>query len=233
MKKTEEEWHSPLSIYKWESKLARKVGKEEINKRGKYQKVREARIAAVIALAMHEIRDIPAYVQLPKKDPPDAYILQESKKRKGQADISTIEITTYYDDSKETLLEQLKRKKVPPKYETYSDKYVLVVEVGVREPSIDIVYDELRNYLNSVGVKFPVWTIRDISSAGDTIAEVIAVNPRTKKLEVSIGKAAHLYKSNKLPDVLFVKQGTKKNAGKKEPTDRQSRPPWDKSLLDT
>lgn len=232
MKKTDEEWHSPLSVYKWERKLAEKVGLEAIKKRGKYQKVREARIAAVVALAMYKLRDIPAYVQLPKDDPPDAYILQESEKIKGQADISTLEITTFYDDSKETLLEQLKRKKVPQTYQIYSGEYILVVEVGVREPPIKIDYAELRDYLNSAGVLFPVWTIRDISRPGDTIAEVIIVNPKTHKLEVSVGEAAYLFKSKKLSDVLFVKQGTKKNAGKKEPTDRQAKPPWDKSLLD-
>ncbi len=233
MKKTDEVWHSPLNIYRWESRLAKKVGLEAIKKESKYQKVREARIAAVVALAMYQLRDIPAYVQLPKDDPPDAYVLQESKKIKGQADISTLEITTYYNDSKETLLEQLKRKKVPPTHQIYSGEYVLVVEIGLRKPPINVDYDELRNYLNGIEVRFPVWTIRDISRPGDTIAEVVIVNPKTHKLTVSIGEAAHLFKTKNLHDVIFVKRGTPKNAGKKEPAGQYGKPPWDESLLDT
>ncbi|HEY4505636.1 MAG TPA: hypothetical protein VJG67_03015 [Candidatus Paceibacterota bacterium] len=231
IRKTEPVWHSPLNIYWWEDKLAQKIGKEIIKKRSKYQKVREARIAAIVALAMYKIRDIPAYVQIPREDPPDAYILQESKKIKGQADISTIEITTYYDDSRETLLEQLKRKKVPETHKTYSDEYILVVEIGVRNPPINIDYDELRSYLNEIDVKFPIWTVRDISHSGDTIAEVVTVNPETQTLEINVGEAAYTFKTHKLPDVQFVKQGTSKNAGKRELAGEYRKPPWDESLL--
>lgn len=230
-KRTEEIWHSPLNVYKWEARLLKKIGYKLLKKKGKYQKVREARIAAIVALAMYKIRNIPAYVQLPKNDPPDAYVLQESKKVKGQADISTLEITTYYDDSRETLLEQLKRKKVPPEYKTYSDEYVLVVEIGVREPQIVVNYDELRDYLNSVGIKFPVWTIRDISQDGNTIAEVFIVNPVTRRLSINVGEAAYDLKNKGMFDVLFVKQGTHKNAGKKTPAGHYGKPPWDESLL--
>jgi hypothetical protein len=230
-RKTEEIWHSPLNVYWWENKLREKIGSEVIKRKSKYQKVREARVAAIVALAMYKIRDIPAYIQIPKIDPPDAYIFQESKEIKGQADISTLEITTYYDDSKETLLQQLKRKKVPPTYKTYSDEYILVVEIGVRNPPINVDYDELRNYLNNVNVRFPVWTVRDISHSGDTIAEVVIVNPKTHKIVVNVGEAAHIFKTLKLPDVQFVKQGTSKNAGNYEPAGEYRKPPWDESLL--
>lgn len=232
MKKAGKIWHSPLNVYRWESRLIKEVGLEAIKKKGKYQKVREARIAAIVALAMYKLRDIPAYVQLPEDDPPDAYILQESKKKKGQADISTLEITTYYNDSRETLLEQLKRKKVPTTHETYSDEYILVVELGVRNPPIEIDYEELRSYLNSVGVKFPIWTIRDVSSRGNTIAEVVIVNPNTHKLTINVGEAAYIFKTKKLNDVLFTKQGTPKTAGKRMPAGQYGKPPWDESLLD-
>lgn len=230
-RKTEPVWHSPLNVYWWENKLIQKIGTEVIKKQSKFQKVREARIAAIVALAMYKIRGIPAYVQIPKEDPPDAYILQESKEVKGQADISTIEITTYYNDSRETLLEQIKRTKVPESHKTYSDEYVLVVEIGVRNPPIHVDYNELRNYLNKVDVRFPIWTVRDISHSGDTIAEVVIVNPKTQKLKINVGEAAFTFKKLKLPDVQFVKQGTSKNAGKREYAGEYRKPPWDESLL--
>lgn len=231
IRKTEPVWHSPLNVYWWENKLVQRIGSELLKKQSKYQKVREARIAAIVALAMYKIRGIPAYVQIPKEDPPDAYVLQESREVKGQADISTIEITTYYNDSRETLLEQIKRTKVPETHKTYSDEYVLVVEIGVRNPAIHVDYDELRNYLNKVDVRFPIWTVRDISHSGDTIAEVVIVNPKTQKLEINVGEAAFTFKKLKLPDVQFVKQGTSKNAGKREYAGEYKRPPWDESLL--
>lgn len=230
---TEPIWHSPLNVYWWENKLAKKIGSEFIKKQGKYQKVREARIAAIVALAMYKIRGIPAYIQIPKRDDgTDAFILQESKEAKGQVDISTIQITTYYDDSKETLLEQLKRKKVPETHRTYSDEYVLVVEIGVRNPPIHVDYIELRSYLNKIDVRFPIWTVRDISHSGDTIAEVVIVNPKTQKLEINVGEAAFTFKKLKLPDVQFAKRGTSKNAGEQEYAGEYKKPPWDESLMD-
>ncbi len=228
--RTETVWHSPLNVYWWENKLIHKIGRKALQKQSKFQKVREARIAAIIALVLYKIRGMPAYIQIPKEDPPDAYILQESIDVKGQADISTVEITTYYNDQTETLLKQLKRTKIPENYQAYSEEYILAVEIGVRNPPINIDYNQLKDYANEINLKFPIWTLRDISHSGDTIAEVVIVNPEINKLEINVGEMAFLFKKLEIPDVLSIKQGSSKNAGKKEIYGEYDKPPWDESI---
>jgi len=73
-RKTGEIWHNPYNVYKHIARLTEKVGSETIEKHGKLKPVREARITAIAALAMYNQTGKPAYIQLCRNDPPDAYI---------------------------------------------------------------------------------------------------------------------------------------------------------------
>lgn len=218
-------WHSPYNVYRHLDKLAKKVGLSAINNDGKYKVMREARIAAVTALVIYKMTNKPAYIQLPPSDPPDAYIMQESLVKKGQLDISTIEITSYRGQ-KESLLDQLIRTKVSevPKY---SDEYILVVEL-LSKKGID--YDAIREYLNSKKIQFPIWTLFGKTVDGSTTAELTIINPETASYEINIGKLAFELKEKGMKDVLSVKRtGSEKNV-RTEPSGENHSSPWDHLL---
>ncbi len=110
-------WHSPTNVYMHIQKLAKDVGSEAINKSPQYQKVREARISAIMAFILSRMRNLPTFLRFPLKDPPDVYFMQPND---GTMDIVTVEITSYRE-SEESLLEQLKRTKLN---QTYLYKYM-------------------------------------------------------------------------------------------------------------
>ncbi len=216
-------WHSPYNVYKHLGRLAKLVGQDAIEKVGKYKPVREARIAAVTALVIYQRTKKPAYVQLPPKDPPDAYLMQQSLEKKGQLDITTIEITSYRANRNETLLEQLKRTKANeiPKY---SDEYVLVVEL-LSKDGID--YEATRDYLNSINIRFPVWTLYGKTVDGSTTGEFTIINPNIWQTEINVGEAAFNLKQDGVLDVVFIKRAGSENKVRIEPAGNYELPPWE------
>lgn len=216
-------WHSPNNVYKHLGRLAKRVGKEAIENEGKYKRVREARIAAVVALALYQKTKKPAYVQLPPNDPPDAYLMQQSIKKKGQLDITTIEITSYRGISNETLLDQLIRTKVggPPKY---SNEYLLIVELLTKQ---GIDYGAIRQYLNKNNIQFPIWTLFGKKVEGSTTAELVIVNPSTHCVEINIGKAAFNLKQKGVIEVLFTKRTANEKNVRVESAGSYELPPWE------
>lgn len=229
-KKTGEIWHNPYNVYKHIARLTKKVGAEAIEKSGKLRPVREARITAITALAMYNQTGKPAYIQLCKDDPPDAYIMQKSREVKGQLDISTIEITSYREGANETFLEQLKRTKTPYRYHKYSDRYILVIDQLTRYP---IDFSEANTYLNDNNVPFPVWSFRAISLHPDTIGEMTIVNPTIHQLTINFGEAAFRLKELGLPEIVFMKQVLKpEDLREDEPVGIYNEPPWDREIED-
>lgn len=230
VKKTGKIWHSPTNVYKHIHRLTKKVGSEAVEKHGKLKPVREARITAITALAMYRLTEKPAYIQLCKSDPPDAYILQKSTKIRGQLDISTVEITIYRDSHKETLLEQLKRTKVPADYHKYSDKYVLVVDLLTNS---QVNFGKINEYLNNNHTPFPIWTFRALSLHPDTIGEMTILNPRLHQIKINFGEAAFRFKSLGLPEVIRIKWVNDPNLLKEdEPSGIYNNPPWDIAIED-
>jgi len=217
-------WYSPLNVYWHLQKLQQKVAPEYIEKRREYQIVREARIGAVTALAMFELTGKPAYIQLYKPDPPDVLVLQPSNKIKGQMDISLLEITTYVGQPKDTLLEQLKRTKCPPNFHKYSERYVIVVNVGI---GLEAQFEPIRKYLNENKTPFPVWTLQQISNYPDTLAELVIINPETKRIKVNVGEAVHIYEEAGLPDVLHIRQTANPDNVRSEPAGKFYKAPWE------
>lgn len=216
-------WHSPYNVYKHLGRLAKVVGQDAIENQGKYKRVREARIAAVTALILSQRTRKPAYVQLPPQDPPDAYLMQSSLIKKGQLDITTLEITSYRHTNGESLLDQLKRTKInnPSKY---SDEYVLVVEL-LSKNGID--YDAIREYLNAIKLHFPVWTLYGKMVDGSTIAEFTIINPETYQSEVNIGEAGYQLKQQGMRDVFFIKRAGSEKSVRVEPSGTYELPPWE------
>lgn len=216
-------WHSPYNVYKHLLRLSKVVAQEAIDKEGKYKPVREARLAAVVALILSQRTKKPAYVQLPPNDPPDAYLMQQSLEKKGQLDITTLEITSYRHNRSETLLDQLKRTKTG-QVQKYSDEYVLAVELLSKEV---IDYDAIRDYLNKVKIPFPVWTLFGKTVDGSTTAEFTIINPVTHQSEINIGEAAYNLKQKGMLDVIFIKRAGSEKSVRTEPSGTYELPPWE------
>lgn len=219
-------WFSPVRVYKHIDRLTQKVGSETIEKENRFKPVREIRLAAVAALLIYKLTGKPAYVQLCKSDPPDAYIMQESKEIIGQLDITTLEISSFLGNTPETFIDQLKRK-APKTHHKYSDEYILVYELKTYE---GVNFDEAREYLNGINVPFPVWALLGKRIDGDTIAEFTIINPKTSSHEVNIGEAAFQFESLGIPDVLFVKRAGSAKSVRKEPSGLYNKPPWDEAI---
>ena len=190
-------WHSPVNVYWHLDKLSKEVDPVAIEKNREYQLAREARIGAMLALAMFQKLGKPTYLQLYRPDPPDLLLMQQSKT--GQRDITQIEVTSYVGSPKETLLEQLIRKKIKPGINLYSENYIFLVNVGI---GLNVNYRELRDYLNSNKIPFPVWTLQEKSLHPDTVAKLIIVNPKIYETEINIGEAEDTFSKLKLPGVI-------------------------------
>jgi len=186
--------------------------------------VREARIGAVMALVMFGRLGKPTFLQLYKPDPPDVILMQPSNKVFGQRDITQLEITTYTGRPKETLLERLKRTKCKPGIHVYSENYILVVNIGI---GLEVKYEPIRDYLNQDKVRFPIWTIQQVSNYPDTIARVVIVNPEIYQLDVNVGKAVHDFQEQGFFDVIFSKRAAKAESVRAELAGECREAPWE------
>lgn len=217
-------WHSPLNVFWHLQQEAKKTGQSAIEKDRKYQKAREARVGAVIALCLFRKTGKPTYLQLPKTDPPDVVLLQPSGEVRGQLDLTQLEITTYTGKPEETLMERLKRKKVRSGVNIYSEKYILVVNLGI---GIKIDYVPLRDYLNNNKVPFPVWILQEATARPDTIARLVIVNPKLLEIEINVGEASYLFKKGKHPDVLHIRRAGNQKSVRMEKGEKYYKSPWD------
>lgn len=83
MFKTDKIWHSPVKTFLDIQDLEAGIGRDAVAKEGKYQPVREARIAAVVALILFKQTGNPTYLQLHRPDPPDACLMWASPEVRG------------------------------------------------------------------------------------------------------------------------------------------------------
>ena len=220
-------WHSPLNVYWNIQKLTNELGQDGLEKHKQYKVIRESQIAAVIALVMFRLRNIPAYVQMYKPDPPDALVMQPSLTNKGQLDISTLEITQYRGNANESLFDQLRRTKIGPRINTLSAFYILVVDLW---PGIKISEEEftqIRDYLMENKTPYPVWVIQEKEKHPDTIAELTIVNPELHKITINVGESAHIYKQLGAPDVQRVRRVGNKNLVRTEKAEKYYKAPWE------
>lgn len=218
-------WHSPLNVYWHVQELTKKVGSETIESKDPfYNMVREARVGAVLALIMFARMHKPTYLQLHRPDPPDIIIMQPSKISVGTRDITQVEITTYLNP-RETLLDQLKRKKIPLGRPVFSENYILLVNVG-----IGTIVDPkpIKDYLKHNKNVFPVWLLQEKSAHPDTIAKLVMIHPEEIfEIEVNVGKAAHDLQELKYPDVVHPKRAGNVKFVRAEYTGKNYDAPWE------
>lgn len=215
-------WHSPVNVYMHLNRLAKKVGQPTLESSPLWKRAREARIAAVMAFVVTKIRNIPTVIRLPLNDPPDAYLMQPNG---VDMDITTVELTSYRNGAKETLLDQLARTKIK-KYKTLSSKYVLGVDL-LTEEGVD--YQAINDYAVSVKAPFPVWTFLKIQDYPDTIAEIVITNPKISKFMVNVGEEAFYFSDKyKIPHVVFSKKAHKPEEVRSEPLSEECNiAPWE------
>jgi hypothetical protein len=193
-------WYSPTRPFNMQYKLLQVFSPADIDK--KFKKLREAKVLAILAFSLFSKTRNVTFFNTNESDPPDGYLMQGSEDEYGVLKILNVEITHYFGQKDETLLDQLKRTKTPIT-PIYGNDYLIVVELRTDK---EINYEEIRDYLNSIGNPFPVWTIRPLQITPDTIAEIIIINPKIEKMEVNIGESADTYIRSKIPKILNIKR---------------------------
>ncbi|MBU2564241.1 hypothetical protein KKA23_01540 [Patescibacteria group bacterium] len=223
---TSKTWHSPVNTYWHIQKLIKKIGYDVVDKKTEYQNVREANVGFVMASILFQRTGEPTYLQLYKPDPPDVILMQPFIEPKGTNLLYLVEITSYIGEPKESLLEQLKRTKVKPNINTLSEEYILAVNIGIGL-NVESEYKLIRDYLNKNEIPFPVWTIQETQRRPDTIARVVIINPKIKKINVNIGEAIDLFKKSGKPDVLYSRRVSKPELVRLEKSEKCHEAPWE------
>jgi len=211
-------WHSPTNVFMHLDKISKRVG-EELEKSPKYQKARETRIAAIVAFVLSRLRNLPTYIRLPLDEPPDVYLMQPNL---GTMDIATVELTSYRS-STESLLDQLKRKKLK---QGYSSSCLLLIELFT-ENKVD--YEAINKHSIEQNICFPIWTLRKVQQSPDTIAEVMIINPNLSKFLINVGRETFYFKDKyKVPQIFFSKRvGNRKNVRFEQMPGECNIAPWE------
>ncbi len=220
-------WYSPVNVYYHTQKETEKFGQSGLNKHPKYKEIREAQIASVIALVMFRVRNIPAFIQLYKPDPPDALIMQLSPINKGEMDISLVEITQYIGKNNESLFEQLKRTKIGPNMNTLSAFYILAVDLWPDVKIADSEIEQIRDYANANKIPYPIWMVQEKEKHPDTTAELTIVNPEIHKFQLNLGESAHLYNKLGIPGVITRKRTGNPDLVRIEKAEKHYEAPWE------
>lgn len=125
MKQFNKRWHSSLQANTKLFHLAEEAGYKAIDEDTRYEKAKDSKMASIAALILARMRKVTTFFRIPKNDPPDAFLMQPSPTSIGTMDISSVEFTEYSGKG-HTLLEQLKKTKIPGNYHKYSDEYILL-----------------------------------------------------------------------------------------------------------
>ena len=210
-------WFCPAYIHSCCVELVKEKGIDQLKKEGKYKKLIESYDLSLTALAIYKLNkkthDLP-FIQIPKCDPPDGYIGQESRERLGGFDISTVELTRYDGAGGQTLLEQLQSSdKINPKYNKYGREYVLLIKV---EAGVEPNYKKVNRFLVEKQIPFAVWSLQVVQTHPDTTVKLITLNPKIQVVHINVGEIAFLYKERKMPNVLEVRRTGAKGRVRKE-----------------
>lgn len=195
-------WFNPVYVHSCCVDIVKKKGIEQIKKERNFKKLTESYDLSLVALAIYRLNDdthgLPL-IQIPKNDPPDGYIGQESKVVFGDFDISVVELTRYNGKNQKTLLKQLVDSgKFGKGYEKYSKEYILVIKV---EEGVSPDYEEVNSFLKENNIMFAIWAIQITQTQPDTIVKLVILNPQIQTININIGGVALEYKIHKIPDV--------------------------------
>lgn len=181
-------WKRPDEAYFDYKEQAKGIDQADIEWNGKYKTIRELRDLAVFGLSLYVFGGKPFFVQMNSKDAsPDAFIMQESSTHELTADIGPVELT-YYGPNRngkpqQTLLERLTAK--GGKFQKLPEGYALVIHIG---PNENVDHQTITDHLTSVGAKFHVFSIQEVSSHPDTISRLVVYSPECKYIDVNIGE---------------------------------------------
>lgn len=192
-------WFNPAYVHTCCVELVAEKGIGQIKKERNYKKLVESFDLSLAALTLYSLNkdthELPL-IQIPKKDPPDGYIGQQSIKNPEGFDISVIELTRFEGKNNRTLLEQLLASdKVNPNYSKYGSHYVLLIKI---EDGTYPDYEEVNNFLVKHKINYAAWALEITQSFPDTIAKLTILNPSIQVVEVNIGEVAFMYKQQKI-----------------------------------
>jgi len=224
IRKTENIWFSPYNIHYHIQEAKKLVGGEKFAKDRKWKRAREAHVAMIVALGFYRLEKKPAYIQLPKKDPPDAIMMWESQEKKGEYTMLDLEITSY-KSGQETFLEQLKRGKAPEKH-IFSSDTSIVFQIQDYE-GIDV--QNVIDYLSEIDAPFAIWLILKKQIHPDTIVEFTSIDKYgSKKISLNIGEALKLFIGEKHSPILHMERvGNINKVGKSKLPFTHQKPPWE------
>lgn len=221
-------WHSPLNALHH----CVKVDINSTDKKNRHkleEKIEETQTVVALCLALYRLHGVPYYLQLAKKDPPDAYIARLPNEH-GTLEVGTVEITTYFRRDgklpKKTLLDQLKLTKTFEGYHKYGEHDVVLVHIGI---GIEIDSEEIWQYLTRIKAPYQLWLIQEVSNHPDTIAELTMCYPHRDKQRINIGKVAYEQKSKGISSGTLVARlvGELENVGIEPSPEKIDEAPWE------
>jgi hypothetical protein len=180
-------WHSPIQANRKLQQLVRQVGIAAINSKEAYEKVRDTRTAMIVSLIVSQLHNSPTFLRIPRKDPPDAYLMYLSPINHGLFRGVPLEITGYFGN-RGSLLEQLQEDKVFVTYQKYTNDSLLVYELHTKE---GIDYSAINGYLKYTKTAFAVWTIHLVNTQRGTFAEVVRIGRDSTPFQVNVGENAY------------------------------------------
>ena len=226
-------WFSAVGAYNEYLKLAAEIGTEAVEQEAQYKQVLEARLVAILCLALYGHRGTAWFLQLQKNDPPDALIMRQSPSHPGTHELLGVEVTSYFKNKsgmpKDDIFEQLKKTKMFEKYHKYSEHDVILVDLGSGyQPD----YAEIQNYMKSINAPYQVWFLQEVQPYPDTIAQLTLCNrERVFQRQINVGEAMAVMKEKGVPGVIRTERvGALGEVGKKM-TAHIDGAPWDEENL--
>ena len=224
-------WFNPAYIHACCAEIVKERGIDQIKKERNYKKLVESFDLSLTALTLYSLNrdthELPL-IQIPKKDPPDGYIGQQSIKNPEDFDISVLELTRFEGKNSRTLLKQLlESDKVNPNYNKYGSHYVLLIKI---EDNTHPDYEEVNNFLVKHKINYAVWALEITQSYPDTTAKLTILNPNIQVVEVNIGEVALMYKQQKIAVAYENNRAGSKKRVRKEITNHLDKKYFDKNF---
>ena len=200
-------WLRPDKAYFEYKKQAGGIDPDEIEWNGKYKRIRELRDLAVFGLAFYTMQEHPCFVQMNTlDDSPDAFLMRPISDETQET--APIEIT-FYGRNKLGLPEKSLEEKLSEKggkFQKLPQGYWLLIHIG---KGLEIDHQAITDKVLSLSAKFNVFSVQEVSNHPDTIARVVAYNPKLETYDINIGAVCHKLSKTKIPGTLTVKRGRK------------------------
>lgn len=197
-------WLRPDHAYFEAQEQAAGIDPVELEWNGKYKRIRELKSLSIFGLGFYTMQEHPCWVQMNDlSDSPDAFIMRRVSEE--TTELAPIEIT-FYGRSRVGLPEKSLEERLSElggKFQKLPQGYWLLIHIGT---DLSIDHQAIANKLLELSATFNVFSIQEISSFPDTIARVVAYNPKLEGNDINIGGVCHqLSKSNIYGTVTTIK----------------------------